>query len=429
MKKLLTIILIAILFGFTTKGQNTSEIPLMFGKTPSQLSGIFVPNGEKIGGCNGYVRADESYDFQGMTAHSVIYAFCNDKLSLVEIGLFNKDLTRIVEFMTSTYGKPQVTMLDGKVNYKWTKESLSATLLYNKDDGKGIDLTITNKDAKPEMAKTGDSKPKTASTTSTKVSPPAEETEPAPCLTETLFDGFKCMLWGTAFGEMDGKYTKYEGGSVKKFDDYVKVNDDLIYEGIKTSTTIYSFQNGLFTAASMAMFNKDVTKIVKLWSNQYGDPQVVEGAGIFTNYEWHLKGLLLTITYIREKEDGIGVLASILREDENLENKKPAVQTSRTSSTRSSSSSVKGNSTSTEPKTKTTEVKTPSTSTSGGSARDRLREKSGTKDESVREKATKVDEEEEEEVEEEVEEVEEAEETSPATEPKSARELMREKKR
>lgn len=404
--------------------QKAGEVPLAFGKSPDQLSGIFVPTGEKIAGLSAYVRADESYEFNGLTAHTVNYGFSNNQLALVQLGLFSKDLNPIVEFLTSNYGKPAVNLTGGLVNYQWESGSITAVLLYNKDDGKGIDLSISNKGqavgaARSSAARSasGQSASNRAATPEPKAATPApkaKEPEPpaeAPCQAESLYEGFKCMAWGTPFDEMEGRYSKYEGGSVKKFDDYVRSNEEQKYEGITTSTIIYSFHNDLFQAASMALYNKDINKIVKLWTSDYGEPRVVDGAGFFTNYEWHLEGLQLTITYIHEKEDGIGVLASMVCENDNFKVKKPAVSTSR--------SSARERSTST-PASKTETVKEKPAVSSGSSARDRAR--SRTADEEVEEEApapakSKAV----------ITEPEEDEDTS--GEAKSKRDLMREKKR
>ncbi|MBN2807155.1 MAG: hypothetical protein JXR22_10905 [Prolixibacteraceae bacterium] len=415
MKTLYSLVIFMLIFAGSAFAQKAGEIPLAFGKSPEQLSGIFVPTGEKIAGMNSYVRADESYEFKGLTAHAVSYGFSSNQLALVQVGLFSKDLTKIVEFMTGSYGKPAVSMANGMVNYKWESGGITAFLLFNKDDGKGIELSISNKGQVTETARSTSAKSTTSNTTTSKAATPApkakepEKPAPAPCQAESLYEGFKCMAWGTPFDEMEGRYTKYEGGSAKKFDDFERSNDEMKYEGIPTSAIIYSFHNDLFQAASMAMYNKDVNKIVKLWTSDYGEPRVVDGAGFFTNYEWHLDGLQLTITYIHEKEDGVGVLASMVCENDNFSVKKPAIQSSRSSArerTVPASTSKK-------------ETVKSSPASTGVSARDRMREKSVDDEEQAAPvvKKQKI----------EIEEVEETEDDS--TEGKSKRDLMREKKR
>lgn len=379
MKALYFLVISLLIVLGNANAQKAGDIPLAFGKTPDQLSGIFVPTGEKITGFSAYVRADESYEFNGLTVHAVNYGFSNNQLALVQMGLFSKDLSKIVEFMTANYGKPSVNLTGGIVNYKWESGGIAAVMLYNKDDGKGIDLSISNKNqvagaAKSTAAKSTNASGNTANapSTSSKSNTPAakaKEPEPpaaAPCQAESLYEGFKCMAWGTPFEEMEGRYRPYEGSSAKKFDDYEKISDEQQYEGIPTSTIIYSFHNDQFQAVSMAMYNKDVKKIVNLWTKDYGEPQVVDGAGFFTNYEWQLKGLQLTITFIHEKEDGIGVLASMVCENENYSVKKPAVSGSRSSARERSTPAASS-------KTETVKEKP---APSGSSARDRARERS-----------------------------------------------------
>ena len=417
MKKIRSWALVALMVLLSASTLKSNDISLDWGKAISALKGNFVPNGETIYGCDGYVNLEEDYNFLGITAHSITYGFCNNKLTSVKVGMFNKDLTDIVGYLTSNYDKPEIAMNNGIVTYKWTSSSMMAVLLYDKNNGKGVDLSMKNLNtgsvSSPRVA--ARSRQSAGSSARQEIRKPEQVPEPEPepevvkepCPVRTLYDGFKCRPWGTPFNEMNGTLTKYTGKSSAKMDDYEMRGDDLMYEGIKTSTTIYSFKNNLFQGATMAMYNKDVNKIVAIWTDDYGKPRVVDGGGFFTNYEWHLDGLLLTITYIHEKEDGIGVLAGIVCENDNFKVNKPF----------SGKIDVKGSSTDSKSVSEPSES---SRSDARSNARDRFRNKTSSKDKATDDEQEIIKQEEPEEV------IEEAPENTSET--KSKRELMRERK-
>lgn len=434
MRKVYFMAFIVLMLSCSAKDQKLNNIPLEWGKSIDELTGNFVPNGEQIGGCNGYVKVDENFNFEGITAHSVTYGFCNDKLTALQVGMFNKDLNEIVSYLTGKYGKPEVGMNNGLVNYKWNKGLMVAVLLYDKNNGKGIDLTMKNIDPNFEaeaLVETTVNPDRNTNVTSTKT-PPTSTKTPAPisttpvktaaipatmqvekpCAVETLYDGFDCELWGTPLDEMQGELVKSKNNT-PKLDPYDKVNGKTDYEGIKTATITYCFKNGLFQGVNMALYNKDINKIVKLWTDDFGEPKVVDGAGFFTNYEWHLEGLLLTITYIPKKEDGIGVALGILCENNNFKVRTPAVQSPKTGS---SATTVKPVS---KPSS-TSKTSSSSDSDSRSSARDRLRDKSDTPEAPAERKKTITKEPE----------VAEEQEEAPAEDSgaKSKRDLMREKR-
>lgn len=394
-------VLMVLLFLVSSTALKSNDISLDWGKPIAEIKGTLVPNGESIGGCDGYVNLEEDYNFLGITAHSITYGFCNNKLASVSVGMFNKDLSSIVGYLTTNYDKPEISMDNGVVTYRWNSKGMSAVLFYDKSNGKGVDLTMVNTGGGAVAAQAVTSRRPARNAVQQPVYVPEPEPEPLPppCPTESLYDGFKCKLWGTPFDEMDATLTEYKGKSSGKMDDYEMKDDDLMYDDLKTSTTIYSFKNGLFQGATMAMYNKDIDKIVDLWTDEYGKPRVVDGAGFFTNYEWHLDGLLLTITYIHEKEDGIGVLAGIVCENDNFKVRDSFISGSRSRSNRSSGSAV--------------EEDDDSDSGTRSSARDRRRRT--TDDEKVSKSKDKA-----EEAEEEV--------SNESTGTKSKRELMRERK-
>ena len=95
---------------------------LKWGTPFSDLSEKLVPSKNKTPGFKGYDMKDENFSFEGITAHTITYVFKKNLLYGVNIGVFNKDLDKLVAVFTGKYGDPKVTDTPFLVNYEWHLE-------------------------------------------------------------------------------------------------------------------------------------------------------------------------------------------------------------------------------------------------------------------------------------------------------------------
>jgi hypothetical protein len=122
-------------------------------------------------------------------------------------------------------------------------------------------------------------------------------------------DGFRGKKWDTPFEQMSEgmqKSSKFNPG----FKAYEKDRDDMLFEGIKANTITYLFKKELFAGVIIAIYNKDVEKVVAALTSKYGDPKLTE-TSFLKNYEWVLPSTDLVVSYFisnaSEESASIGI--------------------------------------------------------------------------------------------------------------------------
>jgi len=96
----------------------------------SQMSAGLSPSKSKTPGFTGYEKANENYNFEGITAHTIIYLFKKELFVGVSIGIYNKDVAKAVSIFTKKYGEPRVTDTPFLKNYEWYLKSSVIVVSY-----------------------------------------------------------------------------------------------------------------------------------------------------------------------------------------------------------------------------------------------------------------------------------------------------------
>ncbi len=90
-----------------------------------------------------YDKIDEDLTFEGLQARLITYGFKKKKLKVVNIGLKNTDLDKIVKIFTKKYGKPKKTETPFFTNWEWHISTADMSISYfpsKKEDGVTIGI-------------------------------------------------------------------------------------------------------------------------------------------------------------------------------------------------------------------------------------------------------------------------------------------------
>ena len=121
---------------------------------------------------------------------------------------------------------------------------------------------------------------------------------------------FRGWEWGKAFSEVSDQLEPVKTRTTRGFKPYGKINEELVFEGIKVDNIIYLFKKEKFVAATVAMHNDNLDKIVKIFEGKYGKAKYTD-AFILKNYEWHIPTATVVVTMTPSASNGIGCLVQI----------------------------------------------------------------------------------------------------------------------
>ena len=133
MKKSFLLLLIFSL-PFFSFGQTHADIDGFRGikwDTPkSDFSFELVKSKNRIPGYKAYDKKGENFNFEGITAHTITYAFEDELFYAINIGIEKKDLKAIIAKFTSKYGEPKAKESPIIVNYEWYLEKTMISVTY-----------------------------------------------------------------------------------------------------------------------------------------------------------------------------------------------------------------------------------------------------------------------------------------------------------
>ncbi|MDA3880811.1 MAG: hypothetical protein PF436_10520 [Prolixibacteraceae bacterium] len=121
---------------------------------------------------------------------------------------------------------------------------------------------------------------------------------------------FRGWEWGTSYNELESQLTPADTRTTLGMKPFHKIDEELNFEGIDVDNIIYLFKRNKFVAATVAMHNDHLDEIIKVFTEKYGEPKVVE-AFVLTNHEWHIPTADIVITKIPSASNGIGVSVQI----------------------------------------------------------------------------------------------------------------------
>jgi hypothetical protein len=75
-------------------------------------------------------KSGENFNFEGITAHTITYAFEDEVFYAINIGIKKKDLKTIVAKFTTKYGEPKVKDSPIVVNYEWYLDKTMISVTY-----------------------------------------------------------------------------------------------------------------------------------------------------------------------------------------------------------------------------------------------------------------------------------------------------------
>lgn len=84
----------------------------------------------KLPGYASYDKIDDDLNFEGLQARLITYGFKKKALKVVNIGINNADLDKIVEIFTSKYGEPKKTETPFLTNWEWHINSADISIAY-----------------------------------------------------------------------------------------------------------------------------------------------------------------------------------------------------------------------------------------------------------------------------------------------------------
>ena len=122
---------------------------------------------------------------------------------------------------------------------------------------------------------------------------------------------FQGWNWGIAFDEVSSQLTPADTRTTKGMKPFNRIGEEKIYEGLEVDNIYYLFKKDKFVAATVAMHNDNLDKIVAIFTKKYGEPKVVD-AFVLTNYEWHIPTADIAIAHIPAASNGIGVSVQIM---------------------------------------------------------------------------------------------------------------------
>ena len=115
---------------------------LDWGKSMTELGEEFIATETMFADCFVFINANETFNFEGLTAHDVIYGFCDSNLKAVKIGLYSKDFAEILELFKKKYGKASVEKDNNMEIYKIRKNDIQVYITYDSTNGKGVNATL-----------------------------------------------------------------------------------------------------------------------------------------------------------------------------------------------------------------------------------------------------------------------------------------------
>lgn len=121
---------------------------------------------------------------------------------------------------------------------------------------------------------------------------------------------FRGWEWGLAFNEVSDQLEPVKTRTTRGFKPYGKINEELIFEDIEVDNIIYLFKKEKFVAATVAMHNDNLNKIVEVFEEKYGKAKFTD-AFILKNYEWHIPTATVVVTMTPSASNGIGCLVQI----------------------------------------------------------------------------------------------------------------------
>jgi hypothetical protein len=131
-------ITIALLLSFSVFAQDVDNFRGFKWDTPfEEMSEGLTPTKSKTPGFKGYEKANENYNYEGITTHTIIYLFKKDKFIGVTMGITNDQVDDAVAMLTKKYGEPRITDTPYLKNYEWIMENAVAVVSYfttNKDE-------------------------------------------------------------------------------------------------------------------------------------------------------------------------------------------------------------------------------------------------------------------------------------------------------
>lgn len=125
-------------------------------------------------------------------------------------------------------------------------------------------------------------------------------------------DGFRDYKWDTPFSKMS-EGMKATSSKTPGFKGYEKDGDNLTYNGFKAKSIIYLFKKDLFIGVTIALSNDDYDKVVKYYTNKYGESKYTE-MPFLKNHEWHSDKSMVTIAFLPTNKDDHSVALSIGKE-------------------------------------------------------------------------------------------------------------------
>ncbi len=92
---------------------------IKWGTPLSELESKMVKSENRIPPYDGYDMKNEDLNYLGVTARLITYGFKKGKLMAVNIGIYKKDLEKIVSVYTKQYGEPKKIDTFIFKNYEW----------------------------------------------------------------------------------------------------------------------------------------------------------------------------------------------------------------------------------------------------------------------------------------------------------------------
>ncbi|MBT7993551.1 MAG: hypothetical protein HN691_01625 [Bacteroidetes bacterium] len=144
MKKLLVISILLFLFSCQRK-EVVSEVESVYPKFGTSLADLpdeYISTETMFAESQVFINLNESFDYEGFTAHDVIYGVKDSILTAIKIGLYRKDVDQIIDYFTNTYGRVSKKEENSILVYSWNKDSIHVYMTFDQNNGKGIYATI-----------------------------------------------------------------------------------------------------------------------------------------------------------------------------------------------------------------------------------------------------------------------------------------------